>query len=367
MIHARARARQAVRALRHNVALLRNGLGEAPRVYLSASRIAEHPTWRTYQSDPPTRYVAYPLARIGHWFGAAPRVLRKPFVVEVEHVLAMARDIGDWQRGLRSLDRINRDIAACECRVVLTVTEGTVEHSKRYVRPELWEKLDYVYPAYPAQDVRPAAARPFTIASIASRWSDKGMPEVLDAYAALRQRFGNDVRMTIVASKVPDNTVLSKDINVIEVARMDVAMKERIFRSADLLLLPCYSDTAACFPEAYAFGVPVISTRIQHGDEFVRDGRTGYLVDPPVFVYSDDYGRRWTSWQEFQADVERVRARGELRAVTEAMIDGATRLILDRCLHARMSSEARQFHRECFSIEARNEKLRRIYCRVAGM
>jgi len=43
------------------------------------------------------------------------------------------------------------------------------------------------------------------------------------------------------------------------------------------------------------FGVrrSCITTRIHHGEDFVREGDDGYMVDPPFFAYSDGLGTRW--------------------------------------------------------------------------
>ena len=345
--------------------LLRNGWGGHPRVYLSVSPIGAHPIWHTYRTHPAVPYVTYPIAQVTHFFNIAPRVLRKPFVLEVEHPLAMAGPTSDWMRKLAAVDRINEEIASPECGVVLNLSAGLVQIAKRHVRSELWHKLDFGYLAYPAQPEKAIPDRPFTIVTIASRWSDKGTPEALDALEILRRR-NREIRMLLVVSAVPPGVRIPGGVDVVQTRRMDESLKERIYRAADVLVLPCYSDTAACFPEAYAFGVPVITTRIHHGDEFVRHGETGFLLQAPLYAFSGDYGERWKSMAEFRQDVERQRALGALRMVTEEIVGYVQLLYDDRRALESMRLSCRAFHAERFDPAVRNEKLRTIYARVAG-
>lgn len=356
--------RQLALSVAHNVALAPNGIPDRPRVYLPSALHRRHPCWETYETHPPLAYVAYPVAEMAHWFTCTPRLLRKSFIIEVEHVLAMGRDISDWSRGLRAVTRINETIASDRCRDVLFFSRGLAEHSRPYVWPELWPKLSVVRLAYPSQDVYVPPPRPFTILTIASRWSDKGVPEVLDVFRALRQSFGREVRMILVCDVVPADVTLPDGVEHVNVPRMDDAMKALMYRAADALVLPCYSETICCFNEAYAFAVPVVTTRIHHGDEFVVEGETGHLVDAPVHSYSGGYGVRWRTWPEFLDDLARRRRRGELGPVVDATLEALRGMIRDRDRLARMRSAARRFHAAHLTPERRNEKLRAAYARA---
>ena len=358
------RSRLLARAVPHNAALLRHGVPEGPRVYLPARWHRMHTCWDTYETHPPVPYAAYPLARLAHWFTCAPRISPKPFVIEVEHVLAMGGDVSDWPRGLAAVERINRTIASRRCRGVLFFSRGLLEHSRPYVRPELWPKLSVIHLAYPRQEVAEPPSGPFTVLTIASRWSDKGVPEALDVYRGLRQRFGREVRMILVTAVKPADVTLPEGVEHLDVAKLDAATRARVYRAAHALLLPCYSETICCFNEAYAFGVPVITTRIHHGDEFVREGQTGHLVEAPVHSYSDGYGTRWRTWADFLADLDRRRRRGQLRPVVDAALEAASGLIRDRDRLPAMRAAARRFHAARFSPEARNERLLAAYARA---
>ena len=283
-------------------------------------------------------------------------------MVECEHILALARDITNWQRGLQNVDLINRLVAHEKCRFVFTYSAGLVEHSRRYLHPDLWHKLGHVYLCSPTQPVStPPPSNPFTILMIASRYSDKGLPEALQAFRVMRQRHGNDVCMLLVTQALPPGAQLPEGIIHHDTPRMSDDLKAQVFQAAHVLYVPCYSDTAVPLCEAGACGVPVLTTRIHHGDEYVQDGVTGYLITPPVYSYSEHYGTRWKLWEDFLADLDRMRDRGDFQTVVDQSVDRLDAMYNDREYLSEMGNAARALHAARFSPEARNRKLLRLY------
>jgi len=344
------------------VGLTIRGWGEKPQVYLPHYRIKLHNIWRTYETHPPLRYTSYPLAALCHWINSPPLPLQKACVIECEHILALAGDITRWEHGLHNLDSINRLVEHERCRFVFTYSAGLRDHSRRYLRSDLWPKFDYLYPCFPSQGEYPRPdPEPFTILSIASRFSDKGIPEALEAFRVLRDRHGARVRMIVVSQMVPADYPLPEGVVVYDTPRMSDSLKTRLFRSAHVLFIPCYSDSAVPIMEACAYGAPTISTRIHHDDEFVRDGVTGYLIEPPVYAYSEYYGTRWPTWGEFLADLEKMRDRGELQTVVDQAVDRLEMMISGGVDLVAMGRAARTLHAERFASEVRNAELLGIY------
>ncbi len=345
--------------------------GQSPRVYLH--NVHPHPVFGTYLTHPATVYAPYPVAELCHWVDMLPKesLLKKPHIVEVEHPLIFAenrhRPMADWFRIYDENAAINAKIARPECRRVLTFSAGLVEHSKLFVHPDHWHKLEYAYPAYPSQ---PEWERfhdgPFNLLVIASRFSDKGVPEAIRAFNVLRERHGGDVTMTLVSQDVPAGFPLPEGLTLYDVPRLGDALKQKLYRAADVLLLPCYSETAACFTEACAHGVPIVTTRIHHGDEFVQDGVNGYLLDAPVFIYSPGYGKRWRTAEEFWTDLNAMRERGDLEPVVERIVDRIEAMMHDEAGMQTMRQQARKLHLERFSPQARNRKLSRLYLEALG-
>lgn len=339
-----------------------NDKGQTPRIYFPISMGRMHPGWRTYLTYPPVEYVPHRRAELCHWINTVPDNPATPCIAECEHILALAGNITDWQWGLQRTELLNRLIGQEQCRFVFTYSKGLVSHSRRYLHPDLWHKLDVVYQVFPTQaDLPKPVGRPFTILCVASRFSDKGVPEVLETFRVLRDRHGKSVELVLVCQAVPRGYHIPEGVVHHDVPRMSDSFKEQVYRNADVLFIPAYSDTAGCFYEATAFSMPVVTTRIHHDDEFVRDGVTGFLIETPVYSYSEDYGVRWRTWEEFLADLDKIRERGGLQMIVDQSVAILERMIVGEVDLLAMGKAARQFHAEHFAPEVRNARLRQIY------
>lgn len=339
-----------------------NYKGETPRVFFQISMGRMHPGWRTYMTYPPVAYVPYRRAKLCHWLNKAPESPVVPYIAECEHILALAGNITDWQWGLQRTDLINRLVGQEQCRFVFTYSAGLVRHSRRYLHPDLWHKLGVVHQIFPTQpDLPKPPGRPFTILCIASRFSDKGVPEVLETFRVLRSRHGSSVQLVLVCQATPRGWRMPEGVVHHDIPRMNDSFKEHVYRNADVLFIPAYSDTAGCFYESTAFGVPTVTTRIHHDDEFVCDGVTGFLIDTPVYSYSEEYGVRWRTWEEFLADLDRIRERGGLQTIVDQSVAVLERMISGEVDLPAIGKAARQFHADHFAPEVRNARLRQIY------
>jgi len=346
-------------------------LAGKPRVHYSWAYKAGkfHPSFKTYDTHPPVHYTLYSLADICHFWNGVPDWNEKPFVVEFEHVLALGVHYHSWEDGLRRIKYIEDIIASDRCRVALTLSKGLISHSTRYISdPSLHEKFDYLYPCYPTQKPRVMdLSGPFTILTIATRFYDKGVPVALKAFEVLRERYGSQVRMLLVCNCLPKGYPVPDGVTIYTDYPLSSRLKAKLYGNSHVLFLPVVSDTFGCFPEAYAYGTPVVATRIHHGDEAVREGVTGFLVDPPFYTYSDGLGTRWKTVEEFLADCKQSYERGIFNDLTNQCIDRLERMISGDVDLREMSAAAQTFHREIFSTEVRNGRLRQIYRRVAGM
>lgn len=345
--------------------------GESPRVYVHNEHV--HPCFSTYRTHPPLVSTPYPFAGLSHWVNFLPsaRLRRKPHVLEFEHPLLFLSDhrhfMRDYHRIYEQRELLEEILGNDACKKAITFSAGLVEHTKEFIDPALWPKLDFAHLAFPSQPEYVAPERPFNILSIASRFSDKGIPEALAAFEILRARHGKAVRMTLVTNAVPSGTRMPDGAEVLITPRMSDDVKRAIYEDADVLLLPCYSETAACFTEATAFGVPIVTTRIHHGDAFVREGETGFLLDAPLYTYSSSFGTRWKTAEAFLADLDDTRERGGLQVVVDQTVDRLEEMIAGRFDITQMRVASRALHAERFSPEARNRTLRRIYDEAMGV
>lgn len=364
-----------------DVRALRTWRGGSPRVALR--NYYNHPIWGTYRTHPPLRYAPSPLAELDHWVDTVPeeaengvipadhrssRRARRPHILEMQHwyLLAGTR-VWQWERARGALQRANERMRADECKAVITYSRGSAEHFRQFLDPDVWHKLDYVFPAFPAQ---PEAAlsrdRGFTVLAIGDRFSDKGIPEALRAFELLRERHGTGVRMVLVSSTVPRSYRVPDGVVVHDTPRMSPELRAAIYRSADVLVELPYLDSLTCLIEASAFGVPAVATRIHHGEDFVRDGENGYLIDPPLFAYTEDYGRRWGCLTGFRRELDVMREGGRLAGVAEDVADRLDLMLSAGSDLDELRVGARRMHAKRFSPEVRNLKLNAVYARALG-
>ncbi len=274
---------------------------------------------------------------------------------------------GEWARARGALPRAKERISADECRAVITYSPGSAEHFRQFLDPAVWDKLDYVFPAYPFQpEVARSREGVFTVLTIGDRFSDKGIPEALSAFEVLRARYGTRVQMVLVSSTVPSDYRLPEGVVVHDTPRMSPEHRSAIYRSADVLVELPYLDSLTCQIEASAFGVPVVATRIHHGEDFVREGVNGYLVDPPLYAYSEEYGRRWKLLSDFVAEVRTMREEGRLRSVVEQVVDRLDVMVSASDELDELREGARRLHAERFAPDVRNARLQAIYARALG-
>lgn len=366
--------------LRADLRALATWRGEAPRIALR--NYHNHPMWSTYKTHPPLPYAPSPLAELDHWLDLVPgnsvttravssnrrarRRAVRPHLLEVQHWCFLAgATLSAWERAATQRHLAVERLRAEPCRAVVTHSRGLVKHFEQFLAADVWPKLDYVFPACPSQpEEEESNGEDFTILSIARRLSDKGIPEALRAFEILRRRHGPRVRMVLVSGAVPRGYRLPEGVVVHDTLLMSPALKATLYRSADVLVEPVYSEAVFDFPEACSFGVPTVATRLHHGDDFVRDGESGYLIDSPLSAYTEEYGRRWRSWPDFMAEIEQMRECGELAGVVDELVDRLELMVSASVDVNQLHAGARRLHAERFSPEVRNAKLNAIYARA---
>jgi glycosyltransferase involved in cell wall biosynthesis len=136
---------------------------------------------------------------------------------------------------------------------------------------------------FAGSNVSPTAAEALDARRLADRhilfvgvdWERKGGPVLLEAFRKVRKSLP-DVRLTIVGCS-PD--IRERGVHV--VGKVPLGEVARYYRSASMFCLPTLNEPfGLVFLEAFAYGLPVVATRIGAIPEIVAEGRSGYLVGP---------------------------------------------------------------------------------------
>jgi glycosyltransferase involved in cell wall biosynthesis len=150
--------------------------------------------------------------------------------------------------------------------------------------PELEEKIHFV-PGPVFADGADLAAKPshrdgvLRILFVGIDAERKGLPEVVGAYAAVRERF-DSIRLDIVSRPSAD---LQSRIAGLQDAELHLSSPsvdvKALMKQADIFLLPTHADTyALAAVEAMAQGCAIIISNLEPLPEVAPDGETGFVV-----------------------------------------------------------------------------------------
>jgi glycosyltransferase involved in cell wall biosynthesis len=277
-------------------------------------------------------------------------------------------------------------LEAQSCKRILPATEYHRESLKTYLNTSTFEeKIEVVYPAHHkvGVDRTKRGKDKVHLLFIGNRFYAKGGREVLQAFEILRNKY--QVRLTMVCSDLPEEVRERydpfQDLSLLPLwvpgRRVKIGMRNtltrlgwpvyqalsrneimRLYQEADIFVLPDFMDSMVVYPEAMAHGLPIISTDSPPTPEFVENGVTGFLLPSPIFFLGEGLLKKWTDWYSF---VEIIK-KSEFPAMVGALVEKLSILIENRDVRERMGAEAkRRVEEGKFSINERNNKLRRIY------
>jgi glycosyltransferase involved in cell wall biosynthesis len=127
----------------------------------------------------------------------------------------------------------------------------------------------------PVTSVNPRRYKDKNILFVGIDWERKGGPDLVNAFDIVRQAHP-DAKLTIVGSSP------SVDVpNCHVVGRIPVNEVGQYFNKASLFCLPTYLEPfGIVFLEAMSSKLPVVATNVGAIPDIVRDGESGYLVEP---------------------------------------------------------------------------------------
>ena len=134
------------------------------------------------------------------------------------------------------------------------------------------------------------------------RFTSKGGLEILEAFSALRKKYGSNISLTIVTS-IANIRKLSLDTEYDTAGVMfhdfifTYPQLEKLYAESSLLLHPTSDDSIGMVVlESIKAGLPVISTRLYAIPEMVADGVNGFLTDPKHWFYDENNIPNPTVW-----------------------------------------------------------------------
>lgn len=296
------------------------------------------------------------------------------WMVDLEHVGSLFGIHGNWRR--RIYDKswrklLTKQLASKYCRRILPWTEAARETIRNILPSKVLEEKTQVL----RLAIRKAPSRPANVgghetvrilfvgsANFQREFWSKGGFEVLESYRRLRERLGSSVELTFRCA-IPDQfrkkygdlpgiTVVS---DVLPRSSLD-----RLFWESDVFLFPAHNTPGLAFLEAMRFGLPVVAKDIWANREIVKDGLTGFLVQPSLKIPYCLPGRvpNWSNDDGHFAPFMKIRD----DRVIDNLVECISRLVESPSLRRRMGAAGiREVEEGDASIEKRNGQLERIY------
>jgi len=262
---------------------------------------------------------------------------------------------------------LGRALASSLCKgIICHVDVGKRAFLNALGIPELERKIHVIYPAVPARSFHKEYRRdgPLRIlfvssANIDSVWQfrDKGGLVLLEAYKALRKRFGK--LELIIRSRVPAEVCAEyraeHGIRFVQDV-LPWGEFEALFQSADIFVCPAHLTPSMTFLDAMSYELPIVTTDVWSSPEIVEDGRTGLLVHhPEAHRYIVDSVAHY-DWPAFRQ--ERVRVHPDLVA---GIVERVSVLVENPDLRREMGRAGRrEVEQGKFSIARRNKELKRL-------
>ncbi len=285
-----------------------------------------------------------------------------PWVVDVEVL---------WQFYLGaeinriSTKRIKKLLMRKNCKKIIAWTE----HSKKEIEnafPEVKNKIEVVYPAVPAQKFKKIKDKKIRLFFVGRSFYEKGGLDVLRIFDYLTKKY-NNVECTIV-SEIPfsERKRYSHNNKIKFLGLMPKEELNKIYAKTDIFVYPGYSDTFGfAILESMSWGIPVVSVKGGSKEELIKNGKTGFVVEPPKKPYigynkvKNDYSAQHPHYKDWTGDEIEFTEKPD---VIKNIIDKTSILIENRSLLKKMSSNClNEIKNEKFSIQKRNKNLQKIY------
>jgi len=280
---------------------------------------------------------------------------KKPWVIDAEHVASFAGfEAGRLEKVRREIESL---LSSQYCRKIMPWSEaGRMSMVNGLDSSGFKDKLEVVYPAMDAPDIKHVKHDRISLLFISARFFTKGGRELLEAYDRLKKKY--DIELTVI-SNVPDEFRRRyPEIKFLEPNIPRSRVLTEFFPRADIFVLPSYMDTfGMVFLEAMSCAIPSVSTNVFAIPEIL--GKSGRFVDASRFSwYGKDGLFAWKSWDEF----ERLCEHEEKKDIVNALVSELSMLIEDRKLRNTMGAFGRKdVEHGRFSVKTRNKQLLRIY------
>ena len=290
---------------------------------------------------------------------------KEPWVVDLEYVTHLA---GYSYRHFRRYQRIIEKVLRSEnCKKIMPWTDaGNKTISLTIKDKEILNKVETMYLSVHKKNfIKQYNKDKIKLlfvgsANIPKDFEIKGGKEVLEAFSKLNEKHDNLelVIRSYVPQRIKQKYEKLKNIKIIDEI-IPWEQLEQEFKSSDIFLFPSYHTPALAILDAMSYELPVITTDVWANPELVNDGKTGFVIKKSDMIqyYTENFIPNWSAPESLKT----IKKMTDPQVVKE-LVEKTSILVEDENLRRKMGKAGRQeIESGRFSIEKRNEKLKRIF------
>jgi glycosyltransferase involved in cell wall biosynthesis len=287
----------------------------------------------------------------------------KPWVVDCEQAGGFLRFKQErYDSGIyRNL--VERLLSRKACKAILPWSEAAKKSIQNYTQNQnIMKKTITLYPSIPESSTK--AKKPKKIIKflfIGRMFYEKGGREVLEAFRLIRKKC--DCQLTMICDVPIEFKKEFKDSVDFHMPLFTRDEMKKIISTHHALLFPTYMDTFGfVILEAFASGLPVISTDIFCIPEMIEHEKSGLLLHAPVSRWDEKTylfnRKKFCNWSDFLAHIKTSSFPGFSNQLSKEMLHLAS----DSSLWKTLSETGLEIiRRGKFSLKKRNEMLETIY------
>jgi glycosyltransferase involved in cell wall biosynthesis len=297
-------------------------------------------------------YATFKLSKIKnnecdlvHGFNVIPKT-DKPFIVEMETFHSLF--IGNPEY-IPARIKIKEKLLSPQCKKIIFWTENAKKNFDNLMNQNDILRFKYIVlpPGVPLNKKHKRNKKP-VFGFIARNFENKGGQEALEVMKSFA--ISRNIESIIITNSSPaiyDN--IPNEIKILPLMPRE-KLEEEFFSKIDVLIYPGYSDSFGfIFPEAFSYGIPVITVDGCSRKEIVHNELGGHVINQYLNYYGFPEGMPTKEERE--------------RFVFE-MIMAATNILSPKVYNKMSKYNFDLVKNGIFSIDKRNKELEKIYKKI---
>lgn len=255
-----------------------------------------------------------------------------------------------WQMWVSGRDRkkgkeiVYRRLKSKECKKIIAWTPEAKKEIEN-IFPGIKEKIEVVTFAWPLRKLKKKNKKNKVILFVSRYFYNKGGLHTLEVFDRITKK-NKDVEAIFVSdvpNKIKEKYEKNKKIKIYGLLPYS-KMVDEIFPSADIFVYPGYSDTFGfVFVDALSFGLPIVTVDGFSRKYIVDEGKTGFVIGSRKEIDRESIGK----------NEEVIIKELEKKTLFLLKNDKIREKMSQNCIEEVKNGK--------FSINRRNEKLRKIY------